>query len=152
VGWVHKALMLAFRVMPGPLRRAAVRVGTPSYTLGAVLVLRRSDGHVLLVDQRHTGGWALPGGLLRRGETPAVGLAREVGEEVGIHLRPEELPEPLTLVDAHAQRVDFVYVMNGRAEHASVEDDAEVRRVGWFAVDDLPDMTEPTRDIIASVS
>ena len=144
--------MLAFRVMPGPVRRAAVRLGTPSYTLGAVLVLRRGDGKVLLVDQRHTGGWALPGGLLQRGEGPAEGLAREVGEEVGIHLTPDELPEPHTLVDAHAKRVDFVYVLEGRAEHASAEDEAEVRRVGWFDVDDLPEMTQPTRDVIASVT
>ena len=144
--------MLAFRVTPGPVRRLAVRLGTPSYTLGAVLVLRRGDGKVLLVDQRHTGGWALPGGLLRRGEGPAEGLAREVGEEVGIHLAPADLPEPMPLVDPRTQRVDFVYVMNDAVGHASVEDEAEVRRVGWFSVDELPAMTEPTREIIASVT
>ena len=73
-------------MLPGWVRRALVRLATPSYTVGAVLVLRRPDGSVLLVDQRHTGGWALPGGLLKRGEQPVEGLVREVSEEVRILL------------------------------------------------------------------
>ena len=70
-GLWRRPAMSAFRLLPKPLRRAAVHAGTPSYTVGAVALLRRSDGCVLLVDQRHSPGWALPGGLLRRGETPA---------------------------------------------------------------------------------
>ena len=85
---VRKVAMRAFRLMPAPMRRLAVRWGTPSYTVGAVLVLRRGDGHVLLVDQRHTGGWALPGGLLQRAEGAVAGLLREVREEVGLRLDP----------------------------------------------------------------
>ena len=144
--------MRTFRLLPSPMRRLVVRAGTPSYTVGAVIVLRRPDGRVLMVDQRHTGGWALPGGLLRRGEAPADGLAREVAEEVGVHLDGEQLPVPLAVVDAEAHRVDVVYVLdvdNDRGAHR--EDEAEVRRVGWFPPDDLPDVTEPTHDILQVV-
>lgn len=143
--------MRAFRSLPTPLRRLLVRMGTPSYTVGAVLVLRREDGRVLMVDQRHTGGWALPGGHLRRGEDMVDGLLREVREEVGLVLEPAQLPTPTALVDAHARRVDLVFVLDADDQQPSRADEDEVLRLGWFALDDLPDVTDPTRDILRSV-
>jgi 8-oxo-dGTP pyrophosphatase MutT (NUDIX family) len=139
--------MRLFRVLPGWVRRALVRLATPSYTVGAVLVLRRPDGSVLLVDQRHTGGWALPGGLLKRGEQPVEGLVREVSEEVRILLDPHELPPARALVDPQAHRVDLVFVLDTQDDRdAHQGDPAEVRRIGWFS--DLPDVTEPTRAVL----
>jgi 8-oxo-dGTP pyrophosphatase MutT (NUDIX family) len=38
-----------------------------------------------------TGRWALPGGGLHRGEKPEVGAVREVREETGLELKPEQL-------------------------------------------------------------
>jgi 8-oxo-dGTP diphosphatase len=149
---MRKALMTAFRALPSPLQRLAVKAGTPSFTVGAVVVLRRPDGRVLMVDQRHTGAWALPGGLLRRGEAPAEGIVREVAEEVGVTLAGYELPVPLAVVAPGVGRVDVVYVVDtpdDRGAHAHDED--EVRRVGWFSLDDLPDVTDPTLDILAVV-
>lgn len=143
--------MRAFRSLPIPLRRLLVRLGTPSYTVGAVLVLRRQDGRVLMVQQRHTGGWALPGGLLRRSEAPVEGLVREVGEEIGVRLDSRELPQPRAVVDAPARRVDLVFFLEADDQQPRREDEVEVLRIGWFALDDLPDITEPTRDILGSV-
>jgi len=143
--------MNAFRLLPGPLRRTAVRLGTPSYTVGAVLVLRRPDGRLLLVEQRHSGGWALPGGLLKRSEDPVDGLVREVGEEIGVQLDRSQLPTPTALVDAQARRVDLVFVLDAEDERPRREDEVEVLRLGWFGLDELPDMTEPTADILRSL-
>src|SRR3954454_25109970 len=72
-----------FRRLPLRVRRTLVRLGTPNFTVGAVCVLRRDD-EVLLLCQRHTGRWALPGGLLQRGEEPAEAVRREVAEEIGL--------------------------------------------------------------------
>jgi len=144
--------MRVFGAMPSWLRLLAVRVGTPSFTAGAVLVLRRPDGRVLLVLQRHTGAWALPGGLLRRREDAVDGLVREVAEEVGVRLDPEELPVPRAVVDARARRIDLVFPLDApddRDAHVAAED--EVRRIGWFRLDDLPELTEPTPAILAAV-
>lgn len=143
--------MRAFRSLPTPLRRMLVRLGTPSFTVGAVLVLRRQDGRVLMVDQRHTGGWALPGGHLRRGEDPLDGVLREVHEEVGLHFERAQLPPPIALVNAHARRVDLVFVLDADGQQPRRADEDEVLRLGWFALDDLPAITEPTRDILRSV-
>src|SRR5881227_2486425 len=98
--------MSVFRRLPDPLRRLVVHTATPSYTVGAVAVLRRSDGRIALVEQRHSLGWALPGGLLGRGETAAVGLAREIGEELGITIEPTALPVPFAALNARVRRVD----------------------------------------------
>ena len=144
--------MVAFRLMPAPLRRAAVRAGTPSYTVGAVALLRQVDGKVLFVDQRHSGGWALPGGLLRRGECPDDAVVREVAEEVGVRLETSDLPVPVAAVNAHLRRVDLVYVMSAPKDaHPHQEDEAEVRRVGWYALDALPEVSAPTMEILRAV-
>src|SRR3954454_15901302 len=109
---MRRLAMRLFRVLPHPLRRAAVHAGTPSYTVGAVALLRRPDGRVLLVDQRHSEGWALPGGLLRRRESPADAVVREVAEEVGVRLDVASLPVPVAAVDATVRRVDLVYLLD----------------------------------------
>jgi len=144
--------MSAFRLLPAPVRRAAVHAGTPSYTVGAVAVLRRDDGAVLFVDQRHSEGWALPGGLLRRGECPDDAVIREVAEEVGVRLSPASLPVPMAAVNAGVRRVDLVYVLaSPDGAQPRQADDAEVREVGWFALDALPEVSEPTLEILRAV-
>jgi 8-oxo-dGTP pyrophosphatase MutT (NUDIX family) len=143
--------MAVFRNTPRPVRRLAIRVVSPTYTCGAVLALIRADGSLLLVRQRHTGGWALPGGLMNRGEAPAVAVAREAYEEVGIRLDPAALPVPFAVVSPRVRRIDVVFVCSAgpevKAERGSDHD--EVLEVGWFTTDALPDVTEPTRDILA---
>jgi len=55
----------------------------------AVALIRRHDD-VLMVESRYPGEeatfWALPGGMLERGEDVADALVREVGEETGLSL------------------------------------------------------------------
>jgi 8-oxo-dGTP pyrophosphatase MutT (NUDIX family) len=49
------------------------------------------DGKVLKVRHSYQPGWSLPGGALRRGEDPRLAACREVREEVGFDIRPDEL-------------------------------------------------------------
>lgn len=145
--------MRVFRRLPRPLRRVIIRSFTPSYTVGAVLALQRSDGAVLLVQQRHSPGWALPGGLLRRGETPSDGLLREVEEEVGLVLDPAELAVPSAVLAPRVRRVDVVYLSAGgdSATPRRGADRDEVTGVGWFALDALPEVSDATLDILHGV-
>lgn len=142
--------MRMFRRLPRPVRRMIIRSFTPSYTVGAVLALQREDGMLLLVEQRHSPGWALPGGLLRRGELPVDGLVREVEEEVGLRVDPTTLPLPVAVLAPRVRRVDIVYLMaDGGSQTAKRGDDEdEVIGVGWFALDALPEVSDATVDIL----
>jgi ADP-ribose pyrophosphatase YjhB (NUDIX family) len=144
--------MTVFRRLPGPMRRGLVHSVTPSYTVGAVAVLRRSDGRIALVEQRHSLGWALPGGLMNRGESPSAALVREIAEEVGITLDPLQLPVPHAAVSPLVRRVDVVYFVDVDGESPlRSEDEIEVTRTGWFPLDALPELSEPTYDILRAV-
>jgi 8-oxo-dGTP diphosphatase len=142
---LHRFALQVFRVTPKPLRRQVVRAVAPKYSVGATCLIERADGRVLLVQQSYRDRWGLPGGLLKRRETPADGARREVAEEVGLAV--ELLGEPAVVVEARLQRIDLVY----RARPAAGTDPdtarartAEIEQVGWFHPDQLPELQVET--------
>ncbi|WP_313407381.1 NUDIX hydrolase [Aeromicrobium sp.] len=54
-------------------------------------VLRDRDGRVLLCELTYKREWDLPGGVVEVGESPALGLVRELQEELGITVEIERL-------------------------------------------------------------
>jgi 8-oxo-dGTP diphosphatase len=56
------------------------------YATTAALITEASTGQVLLVKPTYRDHWALPGGYLEAGESPQEGCARELHEELGLHL------------------------------------------------------------------
>lgn len=56
----------------------------------AAAVIVDEEGRLLLVRKRGTGMFMQPGGKIEPGETPAAALARELREEVGLHLDPAQ--------------------------------------------------------------
>jgi ADP-ribose pyrophosphatase YjhB (NUDIX family) len=143
--------LLALRVfprLPSPLRRLAVRVVTPTYTVGTVCVIEHA-GDVLLLRQVHRGDWGLPGGLLDRGETPAEGVRREVREEIGVEV---VVGLPLvTDVDPATRRIDVVF-------HIEVTDRFQPRPRGealeaaWIRPADLGEDSQLTRGLLELVA
>lgn len=51
---------------------------------GVSAILQNEAGRVLLVRQRYSKGWHLPGGGVERGEPPAEAIIRELQEEIGL--------------------------------------------------------------------
>ena len=49
------------------------------------------EGKVLKVRHSYRRGWCLPGGAVRRGEDPRLAACRELLEELGLKLRPDDL-------------------------------------------------------------
>lgn len=127
------AALVGFRLLPGPLKRAAVRVGAPTYTAGAVCVLEH-DGEVLVLWQPHRLGWSLPGGLLERGEAPGEAVRREVAEEIGLDVDPGD---PVVVrVDHVDQGIDVVFRvrLDSRPELSLA---TEARKARWVRPDEL---------------
>src|SRR5919107_6337433 len=142
---VHLWLLRLFRVLPRRLRLGVVHALSPSFTVGAVCVIERADGAVLLVRHSYRRRWGLPGGLLERGEEADAGARREALEEVGLEIELEG--EPAVVVDASARRVDVIFRARPRPG-ADPEDVAprspEVVDAAWFDAGALPELQHET--------
>jgi 8-oxo-dGTP diphosphatase len=57
----------------------------------AAAMIRGADGRTLLVRKRNTGAFMQPGGKIEASEAPAAALCRELSEELGLELAPDEL-------------------------------------------------------------
>jgi len=55
------------------------------------LLVRDHDGRVLLCELTYKRDWDLPGGVVEVGESPKVAVGREVEEELGLVLTPDQL-------------------------------------------------------------
>ena len=146
-----RLLLGVYRRLPRMGRRWAVRTIAPKYTVGAMAIVERDDGAVLLVRHSYRRKWGVPGGLVKRGEHPEVGLRREVREEVGIDV--DVLGEPAVVVDPDPQRVDLVFRARARdaeAEPRSVS--PEILEVRWFAPDELPELQFETSGALMALA
>jgi 8-oxo-dGTP diphosphatase len=144
-------LLRAFGHLPRRIRRGLIHLAAPSYSVGAMCMVESDDGDLLLVRQSYRDGWATPGGLLHRGEDPAVGARREAKEEIGIDV--ETLGEPLVNIDVKARRVDVVFrcrippPVPAAFEPTSVE----ILEARWFPKRDLPPMQKETAEAVLRV-
>ncbi len=135
-------LLAAYKRLPQAVRLFVIRRATPSFHVGAICVVERPDGHLLLVRQSYrSGGWGFPGGLLRRGEEPADGARRELKEELGVDVDLD--PLPVVVIDPGMRRVDVVF--NGRLAPGSTAAETgphspEISEARWFPPGALPNL------------
>jgi ADP-ribose pyrophosphatase YjhB (NUDIX family) len=143
----------AFYRLPARWRRRLVRLGTGKFVLGAVMLVR--DGgdpeRILLLRQPPGKGWSLPAGLLKRGERPAAGGARELFEETGIQISPEDLRpgKPNAVVHVGGRWVDMVFQATVPADVDLLPDGAEILEAAWYPTTSLPPLTPPTARLLA---
>ena len=146
---MRRPLFRLFGRLPKPVRRMVVRTATPTWTAGVVAILERDDGRWLMVSPVYRRGWALPGGLLDRGEDPATAVVREFDEELGLTIRV--VADPWIVYDSTMQRIDAVFRAEvvGRFDPDAVAvQTPELDEVGWFD----PAHPPPTEDEADDVS
>jgi 8-oxo-dGTP pyrophosphatase MutT (NUDIX family) len=78
-------------------------------TRGALVALW-NDGDVLIVKNSYRDQYTLPGGYIRRDESPSEAGARELAEECGIYVQPERIRQVYQHVHAFEFRKDDVSI------------------------------------------
>jgi 8-oxo-dGTP diphosphatase len=147
---VHRAALAGFQALPRRVRAGLVHLGAPSFTVGTMCVIEDDAGRLLLVRNAYRRGWGLPGGLIKRKETPEDCARREVREEVGLAI--QLIAPAVPVLYPRYRRIDLVYrARAGRAADnvAVAPASPEVVETGWFAADDLPDLQYEARRALA---
>jgi ADP-ribose pyrophosphatase YjhB (NUDIX family) len=146
------AIYPVFYRLPHSTRMWLVRRVAPTYTVGAVVLVRDTDSERLLLLRQPPGrAWSLPAGLLARRESPVEGAVRELAEESGIVLAPEQLRPavPNALVHHRGRWVDVVFEASVPAATTALRvDGAEVLEAGWHDLAALPDLTRQTARLL----
>src|SRR4051794_5767407 len=135
------------------MRLAVVHGLAPSYTVGAICVIERADGRILLVRHSYRRQWGFPGGLLKRGEAMASGARREVMEEVGLDV--ELVGEPAVVVAPEPRRVDVVYrcrVADGVDPDGIRLQSPEILEARWIAREGLPELQQEATGALVALA
>lgn len=117
----------------------------PLWVPGVRGVVVDDDGRVLLGQRADNGQWALITGMLDPGEQPARGLIREIFEETAVVAEAERVVSvgavgPVTYPNGDVcEFLDVVFRCRYVSGTARVNDD-ESLAVGWFALDELPEL------------
>lgn len=140
--------------LPRGVRRWLVRRIAPTYTVGAVVLLRDAAApeQLLMIRQPGNRGWSLPAGLLDRGEYPAAGAVRELAEETGVRLPQDALTPavPNALVHPYGRWVDVVFEAAVPARTTVLQvDGVEVVDAAWQDVTALPALSRATARLLA---
>jgi len=122
-------------------------------THGALVAIW-SRGQVLLVRNSYVPYYSAPGGYVRRGESGREAAMRELEEEVGVRVRPEQLELALEETLPWEGKRDHVQIFNlVMDERPTIRiDRREVIAASWFergAVRDL-DVFPPLKRVIES--
>jgi 8-oxo-dGTP pyrophosphatase MutT (NUDIX family) len=124
------------------------RVAWRALQLRSLLWPRRGRGVKCVITQRervllvrHTYGrrrtWYLPGGIMRRGETPPRAAAREMAEELGLRdLRWRELGARDMRLDGLTVRLACLHAE--LADPTVAPDPVEIAEARWFDLKQLP--------------
>jgi ADP-ribose pyrophosphatase YjhB (NUDIX family) len=144
--------MLAMATNEPPAQIEALRAPilshiTPFATGDAAVI--DDAGQILLIRRADNGLWAMPGGALEVGETPAEGVVRECFEETGVSCRAVALVGVFdsrlcgTMSRHHLYQLLFLCRPLEIRPAEAPSHTHEVLETGWFAEDALPAQFDP---------
>jgi 8-oxo-dGTP diphosphatase len=132
-------LLRIWRDVPFPnwMRHVFLRILNPSFMVGAMALIQDAQGRVLLLEHtyRRRVPWGMPGGWLKQAESPETGLAREVFEETGFHVRVEALLAADFWGDS---QLDLLFRCTVESGSYQSSDETGLHR--WVALDELPEL------------
>lgn len=149
--WVDVQLYarLASDVVTGPVGFSSVmETVLPKKRLIAHVVVRNEHDQVLLLQTTYKSDWELPGGVVEPDETPRLGAAREVFEELGVELElgsaalVDWMPPSLGWSDA----IEFIYdagTTPAESLAGFLLEAREISQAHWVGRDELDQRVSP---------
>jgi ADP-ribose pyrophosphatase YjhB (NUDIX family) len=104
-------------------------------TTHGTLVALWNRGEILLVRNSYVRFYSLPGGYLRKGESPRQAVVRELSEEVGVTARSEDLSLELEETHEWEGKLDHVQIFGIELPERPViaVDQREVVEAAWWS-------------------
>lgn len=130
-----------------PLRAPVFSRPTP-FAVGDAAVIDNL-GRILLIQRAENRMWAMPGGALEVGETPAEGVVREAFEETGVQCQAVALIGVFdsrlcgSVTRHHLYHFTFLCQPLPDSTVKEPSHHTEVLGTHWFAENDLPDEIDP---------
>lgn len=114
---------------------------TPKVDVRALIV---KNQQILLVQDKPTQAWSLPGGFADVGYTPTENIIREVAEETGLQVTVQGLLDVFdtakrTDIPQPFQYYKFVFACQPVAGHFT--ENIETDQIAYFALDQLPNLS-----------
>ena len=121
----------------------------PNIQTGSAVIIRNEDGQILLQERTDRDKWGLPGGCQNVGENLRDTAVREVLEETGITLDPNEI-ELIDTLSGYSRRNTYpngdivynntsLYVADVSLNDISaLKGDTETKQLMFFDLDNLP--------------
>ena len=134
--------------MPAPeyVLKLRQKIGNdPLWVPGVRGVVVDGSGRILLAQRTDNRQWALISGMLDPGEQPARGRVREIFAETAVVAEAERVVSvgavgPVTYPNGDVcEFLDVVFLCRYVSGEARVNDD-ESLAVGWFSLDELPEL------------
>ncbi len=119
----------------------------PKFSVGVVGVIYNTQGQVLLVEHvfHAKQPWGLPGGWIKRNESPAACAQREILEELGLHVEVEAL---LLTELSLRQHLDFAYLCRPLGEIGTLS--MELLDYAWTDPNQTPPLVTFHRRAVAT--
>ena len=138
-------LLQVWRVLPAWLQAVLSRVIRPLFQVFAVAVIFDQNKHLLLVKSTYQRfhPWGLPGGNLDYNESPEETTVREMLEETALNIAIEKF---LFVKTWTPDRVGLYYLC--RIESGVFQPSDEVSELGYFSLENLPDVRPLDVDLI----
>ncbi len=117
----------------------------PKKKSSACVAILNADNQVLMVKATYKHEWTFPAGIVDEGESPKHAAIREVYEEVGVTLTPDEVEFYAVVYTAPDKNYPdrFNFVFRTRMKDGPVEltlQESEIAEARWVPLADMADL------------